>query len=260
MTLLRCLLALSIAPTAAQAERAIVADVTAVVPFDAAELTAALRARLPEGDAIQIRISPTFEGVRIETRGTLRDVPLRGLTGSAAARLVALAASDLLVDDDRAFEPPSLAARRDPTTIGVFGAAALWGQTFGGLGLDVALPRGSWLVAIEGAAGTLVDGPLRMTAAVVRFGAGIRRGMFEVRATGTIAPLVVSNGAGDQTILFGGGASARLRIPLASDLHFVIGGGADVFATRTTYIIEGMSTLTTPRIAPWAAAGLELTP
>jgi hypothetical protein len=38
----------------------------------------------------------------------------------------------------------------------------------------------------------------------------------------------------------------------------VLAGGIDLFATRTTYVLDGMPVLTTPRIAPWLAAGLEV--
>jgi hypothetical protein len=257
------LLGLCVAAPAAYAERPIAADVATPLPFDAGELTAALRARLPEaGEPIVLRLSATFDGVRIETRGTAREVGLDGLTGSAAARLVALAAADLLVEETDLDPPALVLTNRQPrsTTVGVLGAAASWGHTLGGLGVDVVLPRRQFLAAIEGGAGTLVDGPVRMTAAVVRLGAGVRTGALEVRATGTVMPLVVSSGAGDRTILFGGGVAARLRIPLATDLRAIVAAGVDVFATRTTYVIDGMTALTTPRAAPWAGLGLELTP
>jgi hypothetical protein len=250
-----CLLLL---PAAAWAERAIDAKVDAEAPFDAPALTSALRARLPDGDAVQLRISTTFEGVRIETRGTTRDVALRGLAGDAAARLVALATADLLVDAVD-LEPPPLASRR-PMTIGVLGTAAAWGHTFGALGVDVALPRGSYLIAIEAGAGTLVDGPIRLTAGMLRAGLGLRGGPFEVRIGALAAPMMVSNGDGDSTILGGAGASGRIRLPLVGGLHAILAAGVDVFATRTTYVVDGMTALTTPRIAPWGAIGIEVAP
>jgi hypothetical protein len=246
-------------PATAWAERAIDAEVDATAPFDAPALTSALRARLPDGDAVQLRVFTTFDGVRIETRGTTRDVALRGLAGDAAARLVALATADLLVDAVD-LEPPPLMVARRPPTIGVLGTAAAWGQTFGGLGLDVALPRGSYLITIEAGAGTLVDGPIRLTAGMLRAGLGVRRGLFEARLTALAAPMMVSNGDGDATILGGGGASGRIRLPLGSGLHAILAAGVDAFATRTTYVVDGMTALTTPRIAPWGAIGLEVAP
>lgn len=255
MTLAAALLLLL--PAAAWAERAIAAEVDAAAPFDAPALASALRARLPDGDAIQLRISTTFDGVRIETRGTTRDVALRGLAGDAAARLVALATADLLVDAVD-LEPPPLVHR--PITIGVLGTAALWGHTFGALGLDVAVPRRSYLIAIEAGGGTLVDGPIRLTAGILRAGIGLRGGPFELRLTALAAPLMVSNGDGDATILGGAGASGRLRLPLGGGLHALLAAGVDAFATRTTYVVQGMTALTTPQLAPWAALGVEVTP
>jgi hypothetical protein len=248
---------LMLLPATAWAERAIDAEVDATVPFDAPALASALRARLPDGDAVQLRVSTTFDGVRIETRGTTRDVALRGLAGDAAARLVALATADLLVDAVD-LEPPPLVRR--PVTIGVLGTAAAWGQTFGGLGLDVAVPRGTYLITIEAGAGMLVDGAIRLTAGTLRAGLAARRGPLEVRLTALAAPIMVSNGDGDATILGGGGASARLRIPLGADLHALVAAGVDAFATRTTYVVDGMTALTTPRFAPWGAIGVEVTP
>src|SRR5205823_5614031 len=89
------------APGAIRAEdRAVVADVAAAAPFDASQLAAALRLRLPAGgEPIRVRVVTTPDGVRIEARGNAREVALRGSTGTAAARLVALAATDLLLDD-----------------------------------------------------------------------------------------------------------------------------------------------------------------
>lgn len=250
-------------PAVAWAERAIEADVAAAVPFDGRALASALRVRTPaEGDAIHIQVTPTSEGVRVETRGTTRDVALRGLVGDAAARLVALAAADLLVDASD-LEPPPFAApgrHRLQTTLGLLGSAGAWGRTLGAVGLDLAIPRRSYVIAIEAGAGTLVDGPLRLTTGIVRAGLGIRRGDLELRVTATAAPLVVSSGTGDATILAGAGASLRLRLPLARDLHAVVAAGADAFATQTTYVVDGMTSLTTPRVAPWAALGLELAP
>jgi hypothetical protein len=43
-------------------------------------------------------------------------------------------------------------------------------------------------------------------------------------------------------------------------LNAVLAGGADVFATRTTYVLAGVPALTTPHSALWFAAGLEMAP
>jgi hypothetical protein len=259
------------APALAEAERAVFAEVPATAPFDAAQLTEALRLRLPaDGEPVRVRVAIIAvasggAGVRIEARGNAREVALGGLIGAAAARLVALAADDLLLDD-LAIEPvasralmPIESSRARPT-IGVLGGAAAWQSALGGVQIDIALPRDAWLFAIEAGGATLIDGPLGLTAAVVRLGGGVRLGALELRAGATLAPVIVSEGAGDQTILLGAGASARLRLPLSSSVRVVVATGGDVFATRTTYVRDGMQVLTTPRAAPWLAVGMEVTP
>lgn len=256
------------APAASRAdERAVVVEVAPTAPFDALQLAAAVRLRVPpSGPPVRIRVFATADGVRIEARGSAREVALAGLTGSAAARLVALAAADLLVDDlDGApIEPPSLTARvaapQARGTIAVLGSAMAWSNVLGGLSVDVALPTGSWLVAFEAGGGTLVDGPLQLTAAMLRIGAGARSGVLDARATATIMPVLVGDGTGDRTILAAIGASARLHIPIAATVHGVFAVGIDLFATRTAYVIDDMQVLRTPRGAPWLAAGLEVSP
>ncbi len=261
-------LVLSAAQPAA-AERSILADVPAMAPFDARELAAALRVRLArEGAPVTVRVLATATGVRVEVsttenaieRGGAREVSLEGLTGETAARMVALAADDLMLDE-LALPPiaPRVAATRI-TTVSVVGAAAAWDDLFGAVTLDVARQRGPWIAALDLGGATLVGGPINLSAAVVRLSAGYRVSWLELRAGATFAPLIVSDGDGDSTVLVGGGASARLRVPLGDGVRAVIAAGADVFATRTQYLVDGMPTLTTPRTAPWFGAGIEVTP
>jgi hypothetical protein len=253
----------SVAPAAIRAdERAVIADVPATAPFDAPQLAAALRLRLPaSGAPIRVRVITTPDGVRIEAGGNVREVALRGNTGPDAARLVALAATDLLEDLVVAAEAPVAPAAPPPqaVTIGALGGVVVWQYPIAGLGVDLAVARGAWLLALE-AGGGMLDGPLHLTAGVVRLEAGTRHGGFDLRAGATVMPLTVGDGAGDATVLVGAGASVRLRASIGRGVHAVFAGGIDLFATRTTYVLDGMQVLTTPRIAPWLAAGLEVAP
>jgi hypothetical protein len=246
-------------------ERAVLAEVAPAAPFDAAQLVAAIRLRLPaDGAAIRVRISAISGGVQIEARGNARDVALGGRTGLAAARLVALVLDDLLLDD-LATLPAGLAVAEhgEPAharpSIGVLGSAAGWQYPLGGLGVDVALPSGRWLLAAEASGGTLIDAPLQLAAAVIRLSGGLRVGPLELRGGATLVPVLVADGAQDQTVLVGGGASVRLRVPIARTTRAVLAGGIDAFATRTTYLRDSMAVLVTPRIAPWIAFGVEIT-
>ena len=226
---------------------------------------------MPTGRApIRVRVFAITGGVRVESRGGARDIPLGTFTGAAAARLVALAASDLLVDDlavtlldepeaARASAPVDARAR-GRTTVSAFGSAAAWSHALGGLAIDVARSSGDRVVALEAGGGTLIGSPLRLTAGVVRVGGGVRIGSAELRATATVVPLFVSDGVGDQTALWGIGASARARIPLVAGVRAVVATGVDVFATRSTYVVDAMPVLETPRAAAWFAAGVEVTP
>jgi hypothetical protein len=245
-------------------DRSVIADVAATAPFDASELAEALRLRLPvSGAQVRVRVVTIAGGVRIEARGNSREVALRGSSGLTAARLVALAASDLLLDDlavaPEVSAAPSSAAPR-ATTIAALGGIAGWGHPLAGLAVDLAAARGAWLVGIEAGGERVLDSPLRLTAGTIRLGAGARLGQLELRAGLTVMPLTVGDGSGDSTVLVGGGASARLRAPITDRMRAVLVCGDDVFATRTTYMIDRVSVLTTPRNSLWFAAGIEVTP
>lgn len=261
---LKLLAGLSILCGTAAAERAIEVELMQPAPFDAGELTAAMRMRLPvAGAPVHVRVSPIADGVRIDAAPGSRDVALHGLAGSDAARLVALAASDLVLTDLAA--APELVVRGaaahpadDRVSLGVTGALSRWDGALATGALDLVLPQRRFVIAIEAGGGTMPGGAVDVLAGVVRIGAGVRRGMFELRGGVTFAPLVVSTGAGDSTLLVGGHASARVRIPLTAGTRAVLAAGADAFATRTTYLLDGMTALATPRIAPWFAAGMEV--
>lgn len=239
----------------AAAERAVVVDAVGV-PFAAGELAAALRMRIPaEGDAVHVRITATPAGVRIAAPAGEREVVLGGRQGADAIRLIALTAGDLLLDDELVEPPPPAHAA---VGIGVFGAVAGWDGALGQLAVDLAVRRPGWLMAVQLGGGQLLGGAVQLTTAIARADVGLRRGALEVRGGLTVAPVFVSNGVGDQTVLVGGNASARLRVPLGRAAYGVAELGCDVFATRTEYRLAGMASLTTPQLAPWLAAGVEV--
>jgi hypothetical protein len=102
------------ASSAAIADRAIDVDVDGA-PFAAGELAAAIRVRVPlDGPALHVHVTAIAGGVHVEAPGGDRDVALAGRRGVDAARLVALAASDLLSPEP---EPePSVAPEPAATT------------------------------------------------------------------------------------------------------------------------------------------------
>lgn len=254
----------AMAPLAA-AERAIDVDVHAGAPFDAAELRRALAVRLPpDGARVALQVAVAADGVVHVVAGErVRDVDVAGLHGEAAARLVALAASDLLLDDLAdvpAPVPAPRAPRESAMTLGALGLVSSWPSALAGGAVDIAIPSGRALVAIEIGGGTLVGANLRMNAMTARLAAGVyAHELVELRAGVTVAPIFVADGAGDRTILVGGHAAARLHIPLWARAHAVLAASADVFATRTEYRVGGMTVLATPRLAPAASLGIEVT-
>jgi hypothetical protein len=246
-----------IAVRKAAAERAIVVDEPGNAPFAATELAAAIRVRIAsDGAPVRVRVTPTTTGVRIETRGERREVDLAGLHGEDAARMVALAADDLLVDD---LAPPPRAYDHaaQPLELGVLGAVTGWDGVLGGVTLDFAVPRDGYAWTLEVGGAEPLDSALAMTAAVVRVGPALRARGFELRAGVTLAPLFVSSGVGDQTVLVGANASARTRVELGTDLWAILAVGVDAYATHTRYQLDAM-TIATPWVAPWFAAGLEV--
>src|SRR5690606_19894144 len=133
-------------------------------------------------------------------------------------------------------------------------SVAGWGAPLGGVAIGVVRRRGRWLAAVELGGGALVDGPLRVAAGILRLDVGLRAGALELRLGPVLAPIAVSDGGGDRTVLLGGGGSARVRVRMGGAVHVVLAGGVDVFATRTAYRRGGMPVLDTPRWTPWVGA------
>lgn len=245
----------------ARAERAIVVDIATAAPFNARELTTAIRVRLAAvGAPVRVRVTATGDGVRVEGRGGARVVPLDGMTGAQAARLVALAATNLLLEDLATAPGPLGGEPGPPLTIGLSGAVAAWDGVLGGASIDVAIPHGAWLTALELGVSEVVHGPVQLYAGTLRIAGGLREGWLELRAGVTLAPVIVSVGDGDRTILAGAGVSSRLRMPITARVRTVFAAGVDGFATRTKYESGGMPVTATPWLSPWLAVGVEVSP
>ena len=253
----------------ASAERAIEVELTTAAPFRADELAAAMRMRLPAaGPAVHVRVTTLVDRIRVEAAVGTRDVALEGRAGAAAARLVALAATDLLLEDlavapELVLRPPSAVPRTrvaagEGPAVGVLGSASGWSGVLAAGAVELVIPRAGFLVAGELSGGALVAGKVGLIAALARLDLGVRLGLLELRGGVTLAPVEVRTGAGDRTLLAGGNASARIRVPLIGSTRGVLAAGVDVFATRTSYLLDGAVVTTTPRIAPWIAAGMEL--
>lgn len=256
----------------ALADRAVRVAVAPSVPFDEVELTSALQLRLPDGAPVVVAVAPIAGGVRVTVGAEVREVALDGLRGPEAARLVALATTDLF-DDDLASAPtlgsPALAAVRSVPAVAprpasyaveMLGTAAAWDRVLAGGSVGIAVPRGRWIAAAELGGGALISAPFGLRGAALRTGGGPRFDWIVLRAELIIAPVFMTSGTGDRTVLFGAGASARLRVPITTRIRGVIGVGVDGYANRTIYQLGGVPTGTTPWVAPWLAAGVEVAP
>ena len=253
----------------AAAERRIEVRADPRAPFTAGDLTDALRVRVAaSGRPVRVDVTAVDGGVMVTGPRGSRTIELDGRVGGDAARLVALVAVDLVAEEIEPAPAPAPmvdvqrrapAPAPTPVTIGVLGTAAMWSSTLAGASIDLALQHGSFVGALELGGGKLTGGELDLVGGIVRLGGGVRVSHFELRAGATLAPIFVATGTGDQTVLAGGGASLRLRVPIASGVHLVFAGGADAFATRTVYHEHGM-TISTPWLMPWLAAGIEVAP
>lgn len=261
-------------------EDRLVVELDGDAPFSASELDTALRVRLDSsGEGVRVMAYAHDGAVTIAIGGRTRNVALNGQTGPAAARVVALAAIDLVLPD-LASAP---VATRDPDTIddwmvhgitatrreappqltvAVLGGAGMWSGAMASGSVEVSSPigKGHTVMALELGGGHMFGGGLDLTAGLVRASIGMRRGAIELRGGATLAPITVGDGQGDSTVLFGAGVSARVRVPLFSTTNLVVAGGADAFATRTEYTRIDMPTYSTPWFAPWVAIGVEATP
>lgn len=253
---MRLLAALSIACAArtAGAERAISVEVQGA-PFEARELVDALRVRIAaEGGPVHVRVTGVARGVHVEARNGARDVEIGELRGAEAARLVALATDDLLLDDLVAVPAP---AARGERTLAVLGEVAGWTGVLGTGMVELVTPLGPAGVAIAGGGGELVTGKLALYSGVVRVEAVVRRGWLDVRAGAVAVPIVVTSGKGDTTVVAGGGASARVRVPVTDGVRAVLAVGIDAFANRSEYEQTGMPTIATPWVTAWLGLGVE---
>ncbi|MBV8762731.1 MAG: hypothetical protein JO257_35935 [Deltaproteobacteria bacterium] len=250
---MKCCLAVLVvlASASAHAERTITVRAEGA-PFAATDLASALRVRLPDGAPLAVIVEPAGASrIRVAVGDTTRELDLGDRHGPDAARMVALEIVDLALDDLAVMPPPEARTR---FAIDVLGSATAWTGMLAGGTADLSIARGSVAFALELAAGERVIGDLHVTSLPVRASIGWRSSWGELRAGAVVAPVVVSDGIGDQTLLAGATASARLHVG-----RVVLAAGTDAFATQTTYHLR-MSTITTPWFAPWVAVGMELVP
>ena len=216
------LLSLVFAASVARAD--VVVEVADDAPFTRDQLRDALRVRLGDRGG-SVRVRRTVHGVAITAGTGERDVPLGERAGADAARVVALAAVDLLLPDLATPPDELLHIQPNPTpaqprsfTIGAYAGASMWSGALAGASLDLTLPFAEHgLLALEIGGGKLVSSRLDLTTGLMRASAGVRVGALELRGGVTLVPLSVADGVGDTTVLAGVGAGLA-PIPVARKL------------------------------------------
>lgn len=236
----------------------------AVTPEELAEAVAARATLARERGAgvqvITVMLEPDLALV-VAADGRAQRVALGGRAGPAAARVVAIGVIDLV-----ARLPAVPAPREGDATLALWPAASLGGGgavELGGaidLSTRVAFLRAG--VTVELSRGSFHVGQVDFTSSYVgltlRAGAGLRRGPLELRAGPLLSVERVSGGAGHTDVRAGGAALGLAALPLSRELSLVIAAGADVYARRTEYFVQGYAGRATPRVRPWAGVGLAL--
>jgi hypothetical protein len=263
------------------AERPIKVTCRGVLPFSSAELLEAIHLRLPLMRIDRTAALPAVhvqgqgqgqasDRVAITVAGARRVLSIKDLSGAEAARIVALLALDLVLNQQRSEErevKPEPRAPSDLVFVGVSPRLTLgvsdWSQTFEPT-LDLGLRIGRrFFLYIEGGftwigAGeaerelNLLEVPVR---AGVAYRLPFRFAWFEARAGGALRPYFVSGAGRDSGVLAGGGVSMRIARRFSAWLLVYLALGVDFFTLRKAFSVGGEPALTTGWVTPWLGLG-----
>lgn len=268
--------------------------VAGLAPFTEAELEEALRLRL--GGEHRVEVVSGARGMTITVDGRTRSIRLGHERGVEAARVVALVAAGMVIDE--AHEK-----RRDVVPIDAHGMAADSSRPVSRFDeadeveseADEAPPARRWtlagLVVPAGAEATRsatgvmlsfdraqgVDGvrlmmAIGVTSSSIDLGemaptirtveVPIRAGAwlgdrYAVGASAVAIPYETRGGAGDRNVLFGAGVMARAQLTLGGGgTGVVVQVGIDGMASSVEYRWEGDAVLASGRFRPWLAIGV----
>jgi hypothetical protein len=241
-----------------------------------------LALRIPESAALNYLLTVCAvdaDTVEISLGNKRRTVQLQDLRGAAAARWVALAVTDLLMEEATPSRLPGLPASHPPSsapralflffpTVGVgTGSSAL--QTTIGLGSSLRLHRGLRLTFDlgYGSSPPYSDAATQVRFAVLPLRGGpawrFARWPLEARLSAVVTPYWVSAVSGQRNAQYQGivaGCEAGLfaYAPLYRRLLGILALGADLFFNRTEFLTDGQPTFATARFTAWLGAGLAL--
>jgi hypothetical protein len=237
------------------------------VPFTAAELTAALAVRGGPAAALTVRsVSPN--AVEIATAIGRQRVELGDLTGSAAARLVALQVAPLRLERDSFAESPPVPMSGVSPVRGLrFGVAAGGGYSATSLGFALTAVRADATWARErwrwGASVAWMHGlaraidpadPATADLGVVRGYAGIAMGPLELVGGPALAAYRVT--ASSPGLTFGAGGSARLVVVDGGRWRAIASAEVDLLRHRVVVERNGVAFAASPHVALTATVGV----
>lgn len=268
--------------------------VAGLAPFSEAELAEALRLRL--GGEHRVEVVSGARGITITVDGRTRSIRLGHERGVEAARVVALVAAGMVIDEaqeKRRDQAPTsgnamVAAGPGPgprvdeedeverdadeaapvrrwTLAGLLTPAGAAG-THSATGVMLAFDRaqgvdGVRLMMAIGVTSSSIDlgemaPTIRTVEVPIRAGAWLGD-RYAVGASAVAVPYETRGGAGDRNVLFGAGVMARAQVMLGGGGTGVVAQvGIDGMASSVEYRWEGDAVLASGRFRPWLAIGV----
>jgi hypothetical protein len=248
-------------------------------PFSQEELQAALRLRLGEDHHVEVRSDAN--GITITVDGTSRSIVLGDERGNDAARVVALVAAAIVLDDAErrvavapAIEPMEpvdtdevMRPAREPRPLRWSLSATMahpageLARNQGGLlvGYDRDV-RGVHAFAAAGVSMSMAELPppapaVRTIEMPLRAGAWLG-GDAAIGASGVAIPYNTTGGIGDRSVLVGAGVMARLRTRIGNGVGVVMHAGVDAMASTVEYRWEDTPVLASGRLRMWVGLGV----
>ena len=239
-------------------------EVNGDATFTRADLEAVVSARTTLArestpDVLVVVITLVGDRAVLEAAGKVQRVDLGGRAGLAAARLLAIAVTDLMADLPTV---PTPRAQRERAMVAIWPSAAASGDdlepTFLGGSLDLSVPVGGWRAAltVSGLRSFEVEPGTSLDALVARAAWGRRFGPLELRGGPLLTVYQAHGGQGHSGTLLGGAAAALLAAHVAGGVVLVVSVGLDGYAQRASFVVDGRSVMATPRVQAWAGLGL----
>ncbi len=239
-------------------------ELTGEEVFAREELVAAIAARGPlaseRSPGVVVVVAVEGDEASISVGERRRTIALGERRGGAAARLVAIAAHDLVAPLPAM---PATDVRRRGTDVSTWAVAA---GSFGALepaSLGVAIDLSVPLTSHWRAAATLqatwtgeVEPGFSMTSFTLRPAVGLRLGLAELRLGPSLTRYAVDGGTGHASFLLGAGATVLLRARVLGGASVMVAAGGDLYAQRASFASTGAPFLSTPRVWLWGGAGL----